>query len=44
MEIFYIGEGRKTMIPFSLLNVAIMVAVFLAVCAVFAVCIRRELK
>ena len=32
------------MIPFSPLNVVIMVAVFLAVCAVFAVCIRRELK
>jgi hypothetical protein len=40
----YIGEGRKAMIPFSLLNVVLMAAVFLAVCAVFAVCIRRELK
>lgn len=32
------------MIPFSPLNVVIMAVVFLAVCAVFAVCIRRELK
>lgn len=32
------------MIPFSALNVIIMVAVFAAVVAIFAVCIRRELK
>jgi riboflavin transporter FmnP len=32
------------MIPFSTVNVIIMAAVFVVVVAIFAVCIRRELK